>query len=172
MKSFKQYLLEYDDNAQKPMPGYSYDGQEPELRSDEDAEKTKEWYTNVAGDGKPSRTRSGDTQVYQSEVDLEGRPTGRTISSTVISPENKAKAKEDEDAEERKIIQRYRDKDSEKLAERKKSEEEMRERGEFPHMYDKRREREEKEFNAIKVKKFQERQRNWELGKPPMDDLA
>jgi hypothetical protein len=97
MKSYKQYLLEYDTNN-KPMPGYSYDEQEPELRSDEDAEKTKEWYTNVAGDGEPSRTRSGDTQVYQSEVDLEGRPTGRTMSSTVMSPENKAREEEMESA--------------------------------------------------------------------------
>lgn len=168
MKSFKQYLLEYDANARKPMPGYSYDEQEPELRSDEDAEKTKEWYTNVAGDGAPSKTRLGNTQVYQSEVDLDGRPTGRTMSSTVLSPENQAF--EDEDAG--KVIQRYWDRDSEKMAARKKADEEMMQRGEFPHMYDKRLEKEGQRFHDIKVKKFKERERNWELGKPPMDDLA
>lgn len=167
MKSFKQYLLEYDTNN-KPMPGYTYDEQEPELRSDEDAEKTKEWYTNVAGDGEPSKTRLGNTQVYQSEVDLDGRPTGRKMSSTVLSPENQAF--EDEDAG--KVIQRYWDKDSEKMAARKKADEEMMQRGEFSHMYDKRLDKEGQRFNDIKAKKFKERERNWELGKPPMHDLA
>jgi hypothetical protein len=81
MKSFKQYLLEYDANARKPMPGYTYDGQEPELRSDEDAEKTKEWVSNNSKKYDTEtdvkfKNRQGDTVVKTSEVDLDGRPTG------------------------------------------------------------------------------------------------
>jgi hypothetical protein len=80
MKSFKQYLLEYDANARKPMPGYTYDGQEPELRSDEDAEKTKEWYSSVTDKDEVSwkDRRTGETQVKTAEVDADGRPTGVT----------------------------------------------------------------------------------------------
>ena len=77
MKSFKQYLSESDPNSWKPMPGYSYDGQDPNLRSDEEAEKTKEWYSDVQGnDSASSKNRRGDTEVKQSQVDAEGRPTG------------------------------------------------------------------------------------------------
>ena len=114
MKSFKQYLSESDPNSWKPMPGYTYDEQEPELRSDEDAEKTKEWYTSVAGDGAPSKMDNGDTLIRASEVDAEGRPVGRTKYQTVLSPENKAREEQNEldritlkwDEERAQIIQK------------------------------------------------------------------
>jgi len=84
MKSFKQYLLEYDANARKPMPGYSYDEQEPELRSDEDAEKTKEWYSSVTDkDDVTWKNRQKDTVVKSSEVDADGRPTGVSRQETI-----------------------------------------------------------------------------------------
>ena len=107
MKSFKQYLLEYDANARKPMPGYTYDGHEPELRSDEDAEKTKEWYTNVVN----PRLGSSDMHAYQSEVDYEGRPTGHTsvklLRVPTEKPTDRSKNKPKEEVEPEIITQKY-----------------------------------------------------------------
>jgi hypothetical protein len=117
----KQYLLEYDPNARKPMPGYTYDGQEPELRSDEDAEKTKEWYTNVVN----PRLGSSDMHAYQSEVDYEGRPTGRTsvklLRVPTEKPTDRSKNKPKEEVEPEIITQKYEpDPEIQKLLQRLK----------------------------------------------------
>ena len=77
-----------DETFLKPMPGYSSAFQDPNLRSDEDAEKTKEWYTSVAGNKDSSIDRQGNKQVYTSGVDSKGRPTGYTNQETIESPEN------------------------------------------------------------------------------------
>ena len=98
MKSFKQYLSESDPNTWKPTPGYSYDEQDPDLRSDEDAETTKEYYKAVSGDGAPSKNRQGDTILYSSQVDASGRPTGVKISRAIESDENRARREEQEAA--------------------------------------------------------------------------
>jgi hypothetical protein len=104
MKSFKQYLSESDPNSWKPMPGYSYDEQDPDLRSDEDAEKTKEWYSDVANGAAASKNRQGDTVVYSSQVDASGRPTGVKQSQTIESDENRATREEEEAADEAAVI--------------------------------------------------------------------
>ena len=116
MKSFKQYLSESDPNSWEPLPGYSYDEQDPNLRSDEEAEKTKEWYTYDSADEAPSKMRNGNTKIPSSEVDAEGRPTGRTIYQRVLSPENKAREEQKEidrttlewDKERTQIIRRQK----------------------------------------------------------------
>jgi hypothetical protein len=120
MKSFKQYLSESDPNTWKPTPGYSYDEQDPDLRSDEDAETTKEYYKAVSGDGAPSKNRQGDTILYSSQVDASGRPTGVKISRAIESDENRARREEKEaafidfalDLKQKDAIRRQEEKDN------------------------------------------------------------
>jgi hypothetical protein len=98
MKSFKQYLSESDPYSWT-LPGYSYDGQDPNLRSDEDAEKTKEWYKDVGDRGNNATyTYRGDTVFLSSEVDASGRPTG--VKTSRESDETRARREEQEAADE------------------------------------------------------------------------
>ena len=92
MKSFKQYLLEYDVKPKTIFPGYSYDEQEPETRSDEDVEKLKEWIKWHGASGEPVTFANDETLIPASEVDLLGRPTGHIHHTIVDSPKKKAKA--------------------------------------------------------------------------------
>ena len=92
MLTFKQYLIEYDIKPKTIFPGYSYDEQEPETRSDEDVEKLKEWNKWNAGSGEPRTYANGETLIPASEVDLLGRPTGHMQYTIVDSPKKKAKA--------------------------------------------------------------------------------
>jgi len=120
MKSFKQYLSESDPTSWKPMPGYSYDEQDPDLRSDEDAEKTKEWYSDVANGAAASKNRQGNTVLYSSQVDASGRPTGVKQSQTIESDENRARREEQEaafidfalDLKQKDAIRRQEEKDN------------------------------------------------------------
>jgi hypothetical protein len=170
MKSFKQYLLEYDTNN-KPMPGYSYDEQEPELRSDEDAEKTKEWYTSVAGNKDSSIDRQGNKQVYTSAVDSKGRPTGYTNQETIESPENfkkrvKQEASDRLGAEKLEAVgaQRQWDEDAYKLKIKQEAEEGRR----LDPDYDKKRRIEKlRQNNKIKQEELRQNPRG-----VPMSDLA
>jgi hypothetical protein len=107
MKSFKQYLSESDPKSWT-MSGYSYDGQEPELRSDEAAEKTKEWVKNVVDSVASYKNLQGDTVQLSSQVDASGRPTGENIRKTIESDENRARREEQEVRELEPIIQRQR----------------------------------------------------------------
>jgi hypothetical protein len=103
MKSFKQYLSESDPNSWNPMPGYSYNDQDPNLRSDEDAEKTKEWYKDVGDRGNNATyTYRGDTVFLSSEVDASGRPTG--VKTSRESDETRARREEQEAADEADVI--------------------------------------------------------------------
>jgi hypothetical protein len=92
MLTFKQYLIEYDVKPKTIFPGYSYDEQEPETRSDEDVEKLKEWIKWHGASGEPLTFPNGETLIPASEVDLLGRPTGYTHHTIVDSPKKKAKA--------------------------------------------------------------------------------
>jgi hypothetical protein len=111
MKSFKQYLSESDPKSWT-VPGYSYDGQDPNLRSDEDVEKTKQWVKNVVDSVASYKNRQGDTVQLSSQVDASGRPTGENIRKTIESDENRAKREEQEAVkmaiEREPIIQRQR----------------------------------------------------------------
>jgi hypothetical protein len=101
MKSFKQYLSESDPNSWKPLPGYSYNDQDPNLRSDEDAEKTREWYSDVGGNN-AKYTYRGNTVLLSSEVDASGRPTG--VKTSRESDETRARREEQEAADEAAVI--------------------------------------------------------------------
>ena len=92
MLTFKQYLIEYDVKPKTIFPGYSYDEQEPETRSDEDVEKLKEWIKWHGASGEPVTFPNGETLIPASEVDLLGRPTGHIHHTIVDSPKKKAKA--------------------------------------------------------------------------------
>lgn len=78
-------MLEYSTTKKPYIPGYTYVGQEPELRSDEDAEKTKEWYSKASDKEEVSWKDpiTGETQSTQSEVDADGRPTGITRQEAI-----------------------------------------------------------------------------------------
>ena len=91
MLTFKQYLIEYDIKPKTIYPGYSYDEQEPETRSDEDVEKLKEWMKWHAASGEPMTYPDGEILIPVSEVDLLGRPTGNTLYTTAYTPKRKAK---------------------------------------------------------------------------------
>jgi len=118
MKSFKQYLIEYDVKPKTIFPGYSYDEQEPETRSDEDVEKLKEWIKWHGASGKPVTFANDETLIPASEVDLLGRPTGHIHHTIVDSPKKKAKAAR----EARELKKRIKDQE-EKQKEKQKEQE-------------------------------------------------
>ena len=179
MLSFKQYLLEYDSNiyARKLMQGYSYAGQEPELRSDEDAEKTKQYVQNL-NPLDPVRIGYNDKSkayIRRSGIDAEGRPTGYEHETEVDWSDINAderdriiKQNKEEEAEEvKRILARWKA-DAEEI-QRKKIEANERLRNPY---YDQEREDDAKRFNEKKRREHEYRMQRWNLGLPQMEDLA
>jgi len=81
----KRTVKENVDISDTPMPGYTYVGQDPNLRTDEEAEETRRWYENAQGnDPAVNYGRRGQMYVDQSEVDEFGRPTGVSISQEAL----------------------------------------------------------------------------------------
>ena len=159
------------------MPGYSYAGQEPEFRSDEDAEKTKQYVQNL-NPLNPVRISYRDKSkayILSSGIDADGRPTGFEHETEVDFSDINAderdrviKQKEEEEAEElKRRLARW----NEDVAKIQRKQTEAQNRKADPY-YDQKLESDTKRFHEKRKKEHEYRMLRWNLGLPQMDELT